>query len=216
MSLRIITTNEKTNMYLQEMPSKLFVHETDAAMEVINVYPEITYQTVAGFGGAFTEATAYNVLKLPEEKQNQLIEDYFGVEGIGYNLCRTHINSCDFALGNYAYVEDEKDTEFATFSIERDKKYIIPIIKKAQEISKEPISFLASPWSPPAFMKTTGAMNHGGQLKPECREAWARYIAKYIKVYREEGIEISRITVQNEPEAEIGRASCRERVLRLV
>ncbi|MBU3803503.1 MAG: glucosylceramidase [Candidatus Cellulosilyticum pullistercoris] len=201
MSLRIITTNENTNMYLQEMTSLPFLNETDVAMEVINVYPEVTYQTIVGFGGAFTEATAYNILRLPEEKQAELIKDYFGEEGIGYNLCRMHINSCDFALDNYAYVDNEKDTEFATFSIERDRKYIIPIIKKAQEISKESISFLASPWSPPGFMKTTGEMNHGGKLKPEYRTAWARYIAKYIKTYKEEGIEISRITVQNEPEA---------------
>lgn len=201
MDIKVITTNEGQNHYLQEVDAVPFVYQTDVAMEAINIYPEITYQTISGFGGAFTEAMAYNVLGLPEAKQDELIADYFGEEGIGYNLCRTHINSCDFALGNYVYVEDETDTAFATFDIARDKKYIIPVIKKAQAVTKEPIAFLASPWSPPAFMKTTGQMNHGGKLKSECQKAWAQYIAKYIKTYREEGIEISMITVQNEPEA---------------
>lgn len=201
MQLRIVITDQNSNRYLKEVESMPFQNRTDIAMEVVNIYPEITYQTISGFGGAFTEAMAYNVSKLPPHKQEELLEEYFGQEGIGYNLCRTHINSCDFALGNYAYVEDETDTEFKSFNIDRDRQYIIPVIKKAQQISKEPISFLASPWSPPAFMKTTDQMNHGGKLRLEYRQTWARYIAKYIKVYREEGIDISMITVQNEPEA---------------
>ena len=78
MDIKVITTNEQQNHYLQEVDSVPFMHQTDAAMEVINIYPEIAYQTISGFGGAFTEAMAYNVLGLPETKQDALIADYFG------------------------------------------------------------------------------------------------------------------------------------------
>lgn len=93
--------------------------------------------------------------------QKKLLELYFGENGNKYNFCRTHIQSCDFALGNYAYVEDPDDTDLETFSIARDKEYLLPLIKEAMKKEKE-LTLLASPWSPPAFMKTNGEMNHVG------------------------------------------------------
>ncbi|WP_310602038.1 glycoside hydrolase family 30 protein [Anaerosporobacter sp.] len=179
------------------------------AMNVVNLYPDVTYQEIRGFGGAFTEAAGYTVSKLSEEKQKEIAEAYFGESGIGYSLARTHINSCDFALGNYAYVEDETDTKLETFTRERDYQYIVPFIRLAQEVSRDEIEFLASPWSPPAFMKTNGEMNHGGQLKEEYRKLWAEYICKYIKECQADNIPISKITVQNEPEATQEWDSCR-------
>ena len=179
----------------------------NSEMQLLKVYPGITYQTVLGMGGAMTEAAAYTYSKMSEAKQKELIELYFGESGNCYNFCRTHIQSCDFALGNYAYVEDASDTGLDTFSIERDKQYIIPLIHAAQQKEKE-LVFLASPWSPPAFMKTNGEMNHGGKLKEEYYEMWARMVARYVTEYRKQGIEISRLTVQNEPNAAQTWDSC--------
>ncbi|OJU17673.1 MAG: glucosylceramidase [Clostridiales bacterium 43-6] len=195
-------TNQRKGYELKEMADFEFISEDrQQEMQVINVYPEVKYQKMIGFGGAFTEAAGYTLSKMSENNQAKIISSYFGENGIGYTFCRNHINSCDFALGNYAYVEDPADTEFSTFDISRDRQYIIPMIKKAQEVSKETIKFLASPWSPPPFMKTTGKMNNGGKLKDEFKMQWAKYIARYIKEYRKEGIDTFALTVQNEPNA---------------
>lgn len=150
-------------------------------------------------GGALTEGAAYTYARMSAEKQQQLLALFFG-DGNHYNFCRLHIQSCDFALGNYAYVEDAKDTGLDSFSIERDRKYIIPFAKAALEKNSK-IQFLASPWSPPAFMKTNGEMNHGGKLKKEYYQMWADMVARYVSAYRDEGITIQQLTVQNEPAA---------------
>ena len=136
-----------------------------------------------------------------EELQEDVINAYFGENGLNYNLCRTHISSCDFALGNYDYLDEETDKDLTGFSIERDEKYILPMIDKAMAKSQEEIVFLASPWSPPPFMKSNGEKNNGGYLKEEYYQMWADYFVKYIKTYEARGIKISMVTVQNEPEA---------------
>ncbi|QQE11273.1 glycoside hydrolase family 30 protein [Planctomycetota bacterium] len=174
------------------------------------VKKNITYQTIEGFGGAFTEAGAYTMSRLPQELQDEMIEAYFDAEkGNKYRLCRTHINSCDFALGNYAYVEDEKDLNFETFSLERDHQYLIPMIRRAIDVCGDELKIFASPWSPPAWMKTTGKMNQGGQLKEEHRDTWARYIAKYVHEYAKVDIPLWGLSVQNEPAAVQTWDSCR-------
>lgn len=169
-------------------------------MHVVNVYPEVAYQTMRGFGGAFTEAAAHNYAGMGEEKRKELIKAYFGEEGLRYHFGRISMNSCDFALGNYTYIE-EGDKELRTFSINHDRKEIIPLILDAQAESGESMEFLLSPWSPPAFMKTNGEMNHGGSLKKEYYPVWAEYFVRFIKAYREAGIPIGFLTVQNEPMA---------------
>ena len=113
---------------------------------------------------------------------------------------RTHINSCDFSLGNYALCEQE-DRKLTDFSIERDKKMLIPFIKEALNKASSPIFLMASPWSPPPWMKTNDQMNHGGKLKEEFQDTWAEYYCKYIEFYERDGIPIWGISVQNEPEA---------------
>ncbi|SEG12021.1 glucosylceramidase [Caloramator fervidus] len=180
-----------------------------ACDKAIEVFEDKTYQVIEGFGGAFTEAASYNFYKLTEKRRKEILKAYFDVdEGHGYNLCRTHINSCDFSLGNYTYVK-EYDVELKSFNIEREKRYVIPFIKEAKAISKEDIRIFSSPWSPPAWMKTNGQMNNGGKLKDEYKGLWALYYVKYIKAMKEEGIDIWGITVQNEPEATQVWDSCR-------
>lgn len=169
-------------------------------MHVVNVYPEVTYQEIRGFGGAFTEAAAHNYAGMSEEKKKELTSAYFGEEGLRYNFGRVHMNSCDFALGNYTYIE-EGDVELKTFNIAHDFEEIIPMIKAAQAEHIGDMEFLVSPWSPPAFMKTNGEMNHGGKLKEEYFQAWADYFVRFIKAYGKAGIPIGYLTVQNEPMA---------------
>ncbi|MBR5152754.1 MAG: glucosylceramidase [Clostridia bacterium] len=184
---------------MQEVKGHVAVLDTGEEWPVINLMPEITYQEIKGFGGAFTEAAAVTVDKLSKEKRGEIIKLYFDKEeGIGYNFGRVHMNSCDFSLGNYSCV-DENDETLDTFQINRDKQSMIPMIQDAQKYGD--IDLLVSPWSPPAYMKTTGRMNEGGSLLPEYRELWAKFYEKFITCYREEGIPVWGVTVQNEPKA---------------
>ncbi|HOK52022.1 MAG TPA: hypothetical protein PLF75_09030, partial [Bacteroidales bacterium] len=117
------------------------------------------FQEFIGIGGAFTDAAAETFYKLPVSKQQEILTAYFDkVKGIGYTFGRTHINSCDFSSYSYAYVNDPADTLLKTFSIEVDKKYRIPFIKLALERTNNELKLFASPWSPPAFMKTNNDM----------------------------------------------------------
>ena len=185
-----------------ETPMRLvtdFTVQDDIGYEnkVINIHPEVEYQTITGFGGAFTEAASTTLDKMSPEKRAQVIKLYFDpAEGIGYNAGRVHINSCDFSLGNYTYVE-EGDETLATFTIEHDRASILPMIKEAMQYGE--INLLASPWSPPPYMKTTGMMNKGGKLKPEYYPLWAEYFERFIEAYRAEGVNVTSVTVQNEP-----------------
>lgn len=167
----------------------------------VSVYPFMRRQTVQGFGGAFTEAAAWCCGQLPEEKRKQVLKAYFGDEGLRYTMGRVHMNSCDFSLGNYACVENPEDEELEGFTAERDEKYMIPMILEAQEIAGRPVNLMLSPWSPPAFMKTNGDMNHGGSLKPEYRSRWAACMAKYASYYRGRGCSVQLMSIQNEPAA---------------
>ncbi len=199
-------TNEK---FKEIKASEVLEFSENKGLEwgVINICPEVEYQMVLGFGGAFTESAAYCYSLLKAENKKKLLDLYFSKEGLGYNFCRTHINSCDFSLDRYVYVEDN-DTELKTFCIDRDKKYIIPFIKDAQKICGKDLMIFASPWSAPAWMKTNDSVVRGGKIKPEYLPVWAEYYCKYIKAFAKEGIEISAISVQNEPKAVQSWESC--------
>ena len=183
------------------------VFDDDIESPLITLLPDIEYQEIKGFGGAFTEAAAVTLAKLSKENQNRIIKLYFDENsGIGYNFGRVHMNSCDFSEGNYACTK-ENDNTLETFNIERDKQAIIPMIKSAMEYSKE-LEILVSPWSPPAYMKTNGEMNHGGKLKEEYSELWAEHFVRFINAYRSAGINVTAASVQNEPKATQKWDSC--------
>ena len=174
----------------------------------ITIEPKNKRQEILGFGGSFTEASSSIYKELDEDKKEEIIESYFGENGNKYSMARTHINSCDFSLGNYAHVEDKNDLELKTFSLERNKISLIPMINDALKKRKNNIRIMASPWSPPAWMKTTGEMNFGGKLKSEYRDTWANYYCKFIESCEKENIPIWGLSIQNEPEAKQTWDSC--------
>jgi len=172
------------------------------------VEPKRTFQTFLGIGGALTDSSAETFAKIPKNKQEEFLTAYFDKEkGIGYTLARTNIHSCDFSSGSYTYVE-EGDKDLKTFNVEHDRKFRIPFIKQAIKAAGGKLTLFASPWSPPAFMKTSGNMLKGGKLKPEFFESWANYYPKFIKAYEKEGIPVWGISVQNEPMATQKWESC--------
>lgn len=187
--------NKKLYFNQTELTTKRFPKRFES--QLINIYPEVTYQKILGFGGAITEAAGYAFSKLPQEKKENLINDYFSKEGINYSIARLSIGSCDFSIKSYSYASKRN---LSDFSIEKDKQYITPFLKSAVE--KNPnLSLLASPWSPPWFMKNTRLLIFGGKLRSLCRQAWADYFVKYIQAYKNEGFDIKYLTVQNEPNA---------------
>ena len=164
----------------------------------VSVYPCARYQAFEGFGGAFTEASAYAWQQLSPKRRRAFLDLYFGADGLRCTQGRVHMGSCDFSLGNYACQTGPEDEGFHT---EHDDQYLIPMIQAAQAAAGRPIELLLSPWSPPGFMKTNGEMNHGGRLKPEYRARWAECMAKYAAHYRSAGCDVRRMSIQNEPAA---------------
>lgn len=159
---------------------------------------EKEYQTITGFGGAFTESSAYLLNKLGKENRQKILEAYFDKNGANYSLTRTHMNSCDFSLNNYSYTPVEGDKELKHFSIQEDKDDLIPMIKDAMTVSKDGFKIFASPWTAAPWMKDNNKWV-GGKLLPEYYDTWALFFSKYVDAYKEEGIDIWGFTVENEP-----------------
>ncbi len=199
----VYATAENTDLRLTPIDTLVFGEPAPTSEGSIYVFvdPRKTFQTFLGIGGALTDASAETLAKLPESRQEELLEAYYDTErGIGYTLARTNINSCDFSSASYTYV-DEGDGELESFSITHDLQFKIPLIKRAMAASHGSLKLFASPWSPPAFMKDNNDMLHGGKLLPEYLDSWARYYTKFIKSYRDEGVPVWGITIQNEPMA---------------
>jgi len=165
---------------------------------IININPNKKFQTITGFGGSFTEASAYLLNKISSKNRKKILDAYFSENGANYSLTRTHIASCDFSLSNYTYAKVENDLEMKHFTIEDDKNDLIPMILDAQKISKDGFKIIASPWSAPPWMKDN---KHyvGGKLLPKYYDAFALYFSKYLTAYKKEGIDIWGVTVINEP-----------------
>lgn len=168
-------------------------------MKLVKLYPGITFQRFAGMGAALTEAAGYVFAQMDATTQADFIERCFGPSGNRYSLARLSIQSCDFSLGVRSYLA-KRDADLREFSIEDDWGYIIPLVKAAQKANPH-LQFLASPWSPPAWAKTNFTMKHGGHLKRGAYDEWARMITRTLAAYRDAGIDIGRITIQNEPQA---------------
>ncbi len=208
-SVRQFCTAHDTAYRLSELEPITFEPAADSSPPSVFIDTAVKFQEIQGFGGAFTEAAAVTLDKMPSHLRQEILEAYFSPNiGNAYSLCRTHINSCDFSLGNYAYTEVDGDVDLKHFSIEHDRQALIPMIREAIDLSGGKLKLFASPWSPPAWMKTNGMMNQGGKLKPEYRQAWADYYVRYIQEYGQEGIPIWGLTVQNEPEATQTWDSC--------
>ena len=208
--IAVYTTADKTN-YRLSATEKLTFKPMGQPLETqicVFVDPSKRSQTHLGIGGALTDASAEVFAKLPAAKQQEFMDAHFDPrKGIGYTIGRTNIHSCDFSSGSYTYV-GEGDKALKSFSINHDKQFRIPFIKRAMATAGGKLTLFGSPWSPPAFMKTNNDMLHGGKLKPEFAQSWANYYTKFIKSYEREGIPIWGISVQNEAMATQRWESC--------
>lgn len=206
----VYTTADKTDLRLSQTETVSFVPfgQPLETQPCIFIDPSKTFQTFIGIGGAITDASAETLSKLPADKQAEIIEKYYNAEkGIGYTLARTNIHSCDFSSGSYTYVKNN-DVSLKSFDVAHDREFRIPMIKRAIAAAGGKLTLYASPWSPPAWMKSNNNMLKGGKLLPEYRQSWADYYVKFIKAYEAEGIPVWGLSVQNEPMATQTWESC--------
>lgn len=205
MIIEKIETNIKRNLFLYKTNIKNNKSKDVKGDTAITFDDSKFFQDFLGFGGAFTESTGYALNTVNKENYNKIIDDYFLEEGLNYNFGRLPIGSCDFSLKSYSYAYKK---DLSDFSIDKDKKYIIPTIKAALSRNKN-IKFISSPWSPPSFMKSNKMLILGGKLKEKYMQTWADYLVRYISCYKDEGINIKFITIQNEPDARQRWESCK-------
>lgn len=209
-TVMVYTTAENFNLRLSKTDNLVFTELKQPTERQVCVFvnPLKTFQTFLGIGGAISDASAEVFAKLSKEKQQELLNAYYSLDnGIGYSLMRTNINSCDFSSESYTYIK-EGDKSLKTFNIEHDKKYRIPMIKRAIATAGGKMILYVSPWTPPAFMKSNNNLLKGGSLLAEYFQPWATYYSKFIKAYEKEGIPIWGLTVQNEPMAVQKWESC--------
>jgi len=202
-SADVYVTARDTNLRLTPTGEVKF-HKTEQPAETmacVFVNPSLTFQTIVGIGGAITDAVAETFDKLPENTQKELLTAYYDTDdGIGYNFVRTTIGSCDFSSKSYSYVE-ENDSLLRTFSIAHDEEFRFPMLRQVMIATGGQMHLLASPWSPPAWMKDNNSLLNGGSMLRHFRHTWAKYMIKFIKAYDKQGIPVWGITVQNEPMA---------------
>ena len=205
---QIVTTLVAGIPKTQSIPLTAKLDGEQQELYLLNIYPEVQYQQINCFGGAITDAVAATLEKMPTDVSDEVIRAYFGSDGIGYRCIRTHLDSCDFSTEPYAAVTDSNDKSLSTFSLERSEKRVIHWIKEAYKAAGTCLPVMLSPWSPPAFMKTNGSRVGGGHLKKDCYSDWAKYICRYIEEYRNRGINVTALSIQNEPNATQTWDSC--------
>ncbi|QUL53137.1 glycosyl hydrolase [Paenibacillus tritici] len=198
-------------MYQSSGEDELFVEKSAAeppqiAAEAVTVTVEIdagqTYQEMDGFGASFTDSAAYLIHQVLDEAQRTEVMSklFHPQEGIGLSFLRNPMGASDYARSVYSYndlPEQETDPSLERFSIAHDEADIIPLLQQALKLNRE-IKLMASPWSAPGWMKTSGSMI-AGQLKPENYRVYADYFVRYIQAFAAHGLPVYAVTVQNEP-----------------
>ncbi|MGB8190388.1 MAG: glycoside hydrolase family 30 protein, partial [Chitinophagaceae bacterium] len=206
----VYTTAHKTDMRFAKAAELSFseLKQPFESEPCVFVDASRTFQTMLGFGGAITDASAETFAKLPADMQQELLKAYYDKDkGIAYAILRTNMNSCDFSSGSYTYVADN-DKELKTFNLAKDEQFKIPMIKQAFAAANGKLSLYVSPWSPPAWMKDNNSMLQGGKLKDDYKQSWANYYVKFIKGLEAKGIPVWGLSVQNEPMAKQRWESC--------
>ncbi|MBG0568392.1 discoidin domain-containing protein [Actinoplanes aureus] len=169
----------------------------------ITVDPNRTYQSMDGFGASITDSAAAVLYRLAPAERDRAMRSLFDPRtGIGVSFLRQPIGSSDFTAAAEHYTYDDVPGDFALrhFSIRHDEAQILPLLRQAKRLNPN-LKILGTPWSPPAWMKTSDSLV-GGRLKddPRVYDAYARYLVKFVQAYTAAGVPIDYLTVQNEPQ----------------
>jgi glucosylceramidase len=173
----------------------------------IDVDPSVTYQTILGIGISMEESSVSNLLRLSPATRTEVLQRMLDpVGGAGMTLFRVTMGTSDFT-GRPWYTYDDvppgdDDPNLDHFSIQKDIDYGIVGVLKEMLAVRPGILFFASPWSPPAWMKDnaqiTGGL-FGGSLRTEAIPTLAKYFRRFVEAYRDQGVPIYAVTLQNEP-----------------
>lgn len=193
------------------MDAKIFITSPDGELVQKEIFPSVPLNGIItlekdesklntdflGFGVAATGSSCYCLSKLDSETRHEVLTDLFTPQGLNLSVCRLSVGASDYSAELYTYDDTENDTSLENFSIDRDRKYVLPMIKEILAIRPD-VTFFASPWSPPAWMKTGNSVG-GGFMREKYLDCYGDYIVKFIEAYEAEGIHIHALTPQNEP-----------------
>ncbi len=204
-TVTVYQTNGDGSVLLANQPSVSF--GSSGGSTTITVNPNTKFQQMDGFGASMTDSSAsliYN--KLSASQQSALMKWFFSTSGIGLNWLRQPMGASDFtAQGNFSYDDmpsGQTDVNLNNFSIAKDLTYTIPVLKQAFAVNPN-IKVQLLPWSPPAWMKTSGTMN-GGNFNDSYYSSLAQYFVKSVQAYQAQGIPVYAVSAQNEPEYSTG------------
>jgi glucosylceramidase len=158
--------------------------------------PGKTFQSVLGFGAALTDAACYMFEQLSESAREQLLHEMFHPSAMGLNVCRTCMGASDYSTKVYSYDEGDPDPDLKRFSIDHDRQYILPLLRRARKLNPDLFLF-SSPWSPPGWMKSGGSMLWGA-MRRRFLPTYSQYFVKFLQAYAAEGVPVQAITPQNE------------------
>src|SRR6478735_2833209 len=200
-----MTTADKSKLLTRVPNVSLMIGEPTGVATTIDVDTAITYQEMVGFGAAITDASAWLIqTTLSPTQREALLQDLFGrANGIGLSFTRLTIGASDFSRTHYTFDDvpaGETDSALTHFSIDANRPDVLPVVKRALAINRD-LRVMASPWSAPAWMKTTGSLIKG-TLRADAYPAFADYLRRYVQAYQAEGVPIFAITLQNEPHFE--------------
>ena len=207
--VQVWLTSVDRSSLLTEQAQALHFSDAKGDAPAIEVNDMQQYQAIEGFGFALTGGSAQLLMQMTPERRSELLKRLFTRQGdgIGVSYLRVSIGSSDMNDHVYSYDDmpgGQTDPKLEKFSLAADEATVIPVLKEILTIDPD-VKILGSPWSAPAWMKTNDAVK-GGELKPEFYEAYAQYLTKYVEGMKAEGINITAITVENEPLNQIGRA----------
>jgi len=201
-----LSTTEKASWVSGTAPELMPTSSADTPDLRVTAEETISWQ---GFGGCFNELGSRALKHLSPKDRTRVLDDLFSPDGeLRFEFCRTPIGANDYSEDWYSLAEVAEDFELQHFSIERDRRHLLPFIKEA--LRRQPgLTLFASPWSPPTWLKRPAVFNFGKLiLEPLYLEAYARYFLKYVQAYAEEGVTVQQIHVQNEPVSSQKFPSC--------
>ena len=202
-----------TNMVQGEKITESYTCAPDTSgknreMQLVRVFPQYVFQTLHGFGGAFTDAAGYVYSLMDEKTQQEVVRTYFSPDEMGYVFGRTSIDSSDFGTEMYAADDDPADEKLEHMDFSRGDRYVLPLYRDASAAAGQPIQMMLTPRSPPAYMKDNGSRVHGGKLLDKYAGRWAEYICLSIVHAQQMGMDVRFLTMQNEPLASQTWDSC--------
>lgn len=198
-------TSGDGKMLLKELSNPLLASSETATISSNNIYvnEKVQFQNIAGFGYTLTGGSAQLLFQLSEQKRKAILKELFGrgPNDLQVSYLRISMGASDLDAAVFSYDDlpiGQEDVLLKKMSLKNDQQYLIPILKEIKSIQPA-IKLIATPWSPPVWMKDNGK-SMGGHLLEKFYPTYANYFAKYIRLMQQEGLNINAVTIQNEPE----------------